>query len=215
MRVPSFINVLPVGSFMKRRDLLKFGLFGALAAAMGIGFLKIYKNHLGVRKITEYPAPILRKVSTPVEVINDKIISLSRQMISTLRYNSLIDFFTKAMLNRGLSAPQVGVPKRLIVCGLYGKIKVLINPKIVEKRGIYSGYETCLSLPSHGRKIINRPAYIKVKFKELDDTENILEAAKGYAALLTHEIDHLNGTLYIDYKDGESQKVVKNPVDLV
>jgi len=215
MRVPSFINVLSVDSFMKRRDLLKFGLFSVLAAAGGTGFLKLYKYNLGVRKITEYPAPILRKVSTPVEVINDKIISLSRQMISTLRYNSLIDFFTKAMLNRGLSAPQVGVPKRLIVCGLYGKIKVLINPKIVEKRGIYSGYETCLSLPSHGRKIINRPAYIKVKFKELDDTENILEAAKGYAALLTHEIDHLNGTLYIDYKDGESQKVVKNPVDLV
>jgi len=136
-------------------------------------------------------------------------------MISTLRYNSLIDFFTKAMLNRGLAAPQVGVPKRLIVCGLYGEIKVLINPEIVEKRGIYSGYETCLSLPSHDRKIISRPGLIKVKFRGLDDTENILEASKGYAALLTHEIDHLNGTLYIDYKDEEFRKVVKDPVDHV
>ncbi|MBW1822756.1 MAG: peptide deformylase [Deltaproteobacteria bacterium] len=175
---------------MKRRDLLKFGLLSVFAAAGGTGFLKLYKYNLGVRKITEYPAPILRKVSTPVEVIDDKIVSLSHQMISTLRYN---------LLNRGLSAPQVGVPKRLIVCGLYGEIKVLINPEIVEKRGAYYGYETCLSLPYHDRKIINRPGFVKVKFRGLDDTE--LEAAKGYAALLTHEIDHLNGTLFIDYKD--------------
>jgi len=186
---------------MKRRDLLKIGLFSVLAAAGGAGFLKLYKYNLGVRKITKYPAPILRKVSTPVEVIDEKIVSLSHQMISTLRYNSLIDFFTKPLLNKGLAAPQVGVPKRLIVCGLYGEIKVLINPEIVEKRGTYSGYETCLSLPYHDRKIINRPGFVKVKFKELDDTENVLAAAKGYAALLTHEIDHLNGTLYIDYKD--------------
>ncbi len=193
------VCLLPVCSFMKRRDLLKFGLFSALAAAGGAGFLKIYKYHLGVNEITEYPAPILRKVSTPVEVIDDEIVSLGHRMISTLRYNSLIDFFTKAMLNRGLAAPQVGVPKRLIVCGLYGGIKVLINPEIVEKRGVYSGYETCLSLPSHDRKMINRPGFIKVKFRGLDDTENVLKAAKGYAALLAHEIDHLNGILYIDH----------------
>ncbi|MBW2564635.1 MAG: peptide deformylase, partial [Deltaproteobacteria bacterium] len=51
------------------------------------------------------------------------------------------------------------------------------------------------------RKIINRPGCVKVKFRGLDDTESVLEAAKGYAAFLTHEIDHLNGTLFIDYKD--------------
>lgn len=209
------VCVLPVGYFMKRRDLLKFGLFSALAAAGGTGFLKIYKYRLGVKKITEYPAPILRNVSTPVEAIDDNIVSLSQQMISTLRYNSLIGFFTRAFLNRGLAAPQVGVPKRLIACALYGEIKVLINPEIVEKRGAYSGYETCLSLPSYDRKMINRPGFVKVKFRGLDQTENLLEASKGYAALLTHEIDHLNGTLYIDYKDKESQEEVKNPIDLV
>jgi peptide deformylase len=52
-------------------------------------------------------------------------------------------------------------------------------------------------------------------FRGLDDTKNVVEATNGYAALLAHEVDHLNGTLYIDYKNEESQKEVKNPNDLV
>ena len=184
---------------MKRRDLLKFGLYSALAAAGTTGFLKIYKHSTGVRRIFEYPVPILRQISSPVEIIDDKIISLCRQMISTLRYHSLIGFFSKAFLSKGLAAPQVGVPIRLIACGLYGKIKVLINPEIVEKRGIYSGYESCLSLPDNDRKIIYRPGFIRVSYRGLDNKENEMAAAREYAALLTHEIDHLNGTLFIDY----------------
>jgi len=187
------------GFFMKRRDLLKLGLYGALAAAGGTGFLKIYKHATGVRKIFEYPAPILRKISTPVEVIDGRIISLSHQMIATLRYYSLIGFFSRAFLGRGMAAPQVGIAKRLIVCGIYGEIKVLINPQVVEKRGAYSGYESCLSVPHHDRTIVNRPAFIKVRYRGLDNTQNELTAAKGYAALLAHEIDHLNGILYVDY----------------
>ena len=185
---------------MKRRDLLKLGLLSALATLGGTGFLKIYKHTTGVRKIFEYPSSILRKISTPVNAIDDKILSLSHQMISTLRYYSLTGFFSKAFLSRGLAASQVGVSKRLIVCGIYGEIKVLINPKIVEKRGIYSGYENCLALPHHDRKIINRPSFVKVSYTALDQTESELTAVREYAALLTHEVDHLNGTLYIDYQ---------------
>jgi peptide deformylase len=185
---------------MKRRDLLKLGLFTTLAAAGGAGFLKIYKHTSGVRRITKYPAPILRRISTPVEVVDDPIVSLSRQMIATLRYNSLVGFFSKAFMSRGLAAPQMGVSRRLIVCGIYGEIKVLINPEIVETNGAYAGYENCLSLPDHDRKIINRPGFIKVKYNGLDNTEKVLPAAKGYAALLAHEIDHLNGILYIDHQ---------------
>ena len=83
---------------MKRRDFLKFGLVSVLAAAGGSGFLKIYKRTTGVRKIFEYPDPILRKVSAPVNAIDDKIVALSRQMIATLRYYSLIGFFSKAFI---------------------------------------------------------------------------------------------------------------------
>ncbi|MBE9545512.1 MAG: peptide deformylase [Proteobacteria bacterium] len=185
---------------MKRRDLLKFGLFTSLAAAGGVGFLKIYKHTTGVREILEYPAPVLRRISMPVDVIDDPIVSLSQQMIATLRYNSLVGFFSKAFMSRGLAAPQMGVSRRLIVCGIYGEIKVLINPEIVETSGAYAGYENCLSLPDHERLIINRPGFIKVKYTGVDNRETILAAAKGYAALLAHEIDHLNGILYIDHQ---------------
>ena len=161
--------------------------------------MKIYRHTSGVRDIIGYPAPVLRMVAAPVDVIDDAIVSLSQQMIATLQYNSLVDFFSKAFMSRGLAAPQLGVARRLIVCGLYGGIKVLVNPKIVATGGAFSGYENCLSLPDHERLIINRPGFIKVHYKGLDNRETILEAAKGYAALLAHEIDHLNGVLYIDH----------------
>lgn len=184
---------------MKRRSLLKFGLYSVLAAAGSTGFLKIYKHCTGVRKIFEYPDPILRKISTPVDAIDDKILSLSHDMIATLRYRSLIGFFQEAFLSRGLAASQLGVSKRLIACGVNGEIKVLVNPEIIEKHGAFCGYENCLSLPNYDRKKINRPGFIKVRYRGLDNREYALPAAKGYAALLSHEIDHLNGTLYIDY----------------
>ena len=190
---------------MKRRDLLKLGLFTTLAAAGGAGFLKIYKHTTGAREILEYPAPVLRRVSKPVDIIDETIVSLSQQMMATLQYNSLVGFFSKAFMSRGLAAPQLGVSRRLIVCGIYGGIKVLVNPKIVETGGAFSGYENCLSLPDHERLIINRPGFIKVHYKGLDNRETILEAAKGYAALLAHEIDHLSGILYIDHQ-GKPEK---------
>ena len=72
--------------------------------------------------------------------------------------------------------------------------------EVVEKRGTYCGYESCLSLPDTERKRIKRPDFIKVKNKGLDNRENELTATNAYAALLTHEIDHLNGILFIDYE---------------
>jgi peptide deformylase len=185
---------------MNRRDLLKFGLHSAMATAGVTGFLKIYKHGTGVGKIMKYPNPILRKISSPVSIIDDKILSLSDRMISTLRYHSLIGFFSEAFLGRGLAAPQVGVSKRLVVCGLYGKIDILINPQIVEKQGAYSGYESCLSLPEKDRKMIKRPGFIRIRYMGIDSKENELTATKDYAALLAHEIDHLNGILYIDHE---------------
>ena len=185
---------------MKRRDLLKLGLFTTFAAAGCAVFLKIYKHASGTREILEYPAPVLRQMSTPVDVVDDAIVSLSQKMIATLRYNSLVGFFSKAFMSRGLAAPQLGVSRRLIVCGIYGEIKAFINPEIVATSGGFSGYENCLSLPDHDRQIVNRPGFIKVKYKGLDNRETTLAAAKGYAALLAHEIDHLNGILYIDHK---------------
>jgi peptide deformylase len=98
-----------------------------------------------------------------------------------------------------MAAPQLGVSKRMIACGIYGELKILINPVIIEKSGVFAGYENCLSLPDHERMIILRPDFVKVVYKGLDNREEVLTAAKGYAAILAHEIDHLNGILYIDH----------------
>jgi peptide deformylase len=197
---------------MKRRDLLKLGFFTVMAVTGGAAFLKIYKRSTGVRQIFEYPAPVLRQVAQPVEVIDDSILSLSRQMIATLRYQSLVGFFSKAFLSRGLAAPQLGISRRLIVCGIYGEIKVLINPEIVETRGAYVGYENCLSLPEHDRKIVNRPEFIRVKYRDLGSRQTSLTIARGYASLVAHEIDHLNGILYIDHQEKFDKAASKNGV---
>ena len=178
---------------------MKIAVFGALAAAGGSGILKIYKHAAGVAKIFEYPHPVLRGVSEPVKDIDAQILALSRQMIATLRYYSLTGFFTRAFLGRGMAAPQLGVAKRLIVCGLYGEIKVLVNPHVIESKGTYTSLENCLSVPTRKGAKLNRPGFIRVRYTGLDRQETALAAAGEYAALLAHEIDHLNGVLYIDH----------------
>ncbi len=178
---------------------MKIVIFGALAAVGGSGLLKIYKHAAGVGKILEFPHPDLRRLSEPITDIDGQILALSRQMITTLRYQSFIGFFSRAFLSRGLAAPQLGVAKRLIVCGIWGELKVLINPDIIETRGTYTGFENCLSVPSHGSLKLTRPGVVKLRYRGIDSKKNELTVAGEYAALLAHEIDHLNGILYIDH----------------
>ena len=194
---------------MKRRNLLKLGLFTTLAAAGGAGFLKIYKHTSGAGEILQYPHPVLRRIAAPVNVIDNSIVSLSRQMIATLQYHSLIGFFSRAFMSRGLAAPQLGVSRRLIACGIYGQIRVLVNPEIVESGGAFSGYENCLSLPDQEQLIIKRPGLVKVKYRRLDNREDLLVAEKSYAALLAHELDHLNGVLYIDHQQEAANTAIR------
>lgn len=184
---------------MNRRTLLKFGLYGTIAAAGGAGLLKIYKHAAGAADIIEYPDPILRATAAPVEQIDAEIISLSEKLIATVQYYSLTGFFSKAMLGRGLSAPQLGISKCVLVCGILGRIRVLINPQLIKQQGTYSGYESCLSLPDHDPRQVRRPGFVELSYTDLDGHKNKIEAGGEYAAVLAHEIDHLNGKLYIDY----------------
>jgi peptide deformylase len=167
---------------------------GGLGIATG---LKYYRRS-NILNIVEHPNPLLRMVSRPIERIDDKLITLSHLMIATLRYEALFEFFSRASLYKGLAAPQVGHSIRMIVCGLYGEIVVLINPEIIEKKGTYTSKEFCLSLPGQETRIIQRPNLVKVKYTRLDRSETILTAQGSAAALLAHEIDHLDGILYID-----------------
>lgn len=181
-----------------RRTFIKL-CSGALLGGLGIATVLKYYRRSNLLNIMEHPNPLLRMVSRPIGRIDDKLIRLSELMISTLRYEALFEFFFRASLYKGLAAPQVGRSIRMIVCGLYGEISVLINPEIIERKGTYASKEFCLSLPGRQTRIIQRPNLVKVKYTKLDNSGTILTAQGSAAALLAHEIDHLDGVLYIDY----------------
>lgn len=182
-----------------RRKFLKLAISGLIGTTGIFSLLKIYKPTDHILDIVEYPNSILRGVSETIDFIDDSIIGLGNSLISILRYKAPFEFLLKGSLYKGLAAPQVGIQKRLIACGLHGEIKILINPEILEKRGTYSNSEYCLSLPRHHRKTVKRSQYVRLKYRNLENTEKILVAKNSSAALLEHEIDHLDGVLYIDY----------------
>jgi len=177
-------------------------IFGAHVAVIIIGitaFLGFYKNNNNVLRIVEYPHPALREISEPIDHIDNHIVSLSNAMVATLHYRTMVDFFVDRSTPRGLAAPQVGIAKRLIVCGLNGKIKVMVNPEILEREGTFLTHDDCMSVLKGDNKILKRSAYLKVGYKDLSSIERTLTARNHDAALLEHEIDHLNGVLNIDY----------------
>jgi peptide deformylase len=185
-------------TLLDRRKFLKLAMAG-LIGGMGIyALLNDYRKN-NILNIVEYPDPALRKVSKPIGRIDNAVISLANAMIDTLRFKAPFEFFLHGSLYKGLSAPQIGVQKRLIVCGLYGEARAMVNPKILEKKGFYDSEEYCMSLPQHRHQTVKRSNNVKVGYRGLDNRAHILDARGSSAALLEHEIDHLNGVLYIDY----------------
>lgn len=185
-------------SLWDRRKLIKLVIAGLISGTGIFALLNQYRKN-NVLDIRLYPDPVLRKISVPIHKIDETVISTSKAMIDTLRFKAPFEFFSRASLYKGLSAPQIGINKRLMVCGLYGEVRVIINPEIMEKKGSYDSKEYCMSLPRHPHQTINRSSYVKIRYKGLDDRETTLDARGSSAALLEHEIDHLNGVLYIDY----------------
>ena len=184
---------------LNKRDFLIFGLHVVVITLGIVALLGFYRKNNNVLRIIEHPDPILREISNPIGHIDNHIIKLTNDITATMRYRAIIDFFIKRSMPRGLAAPQVGVSERLVVCGLNGEIKVMINPEILERKGVFLSYDDCLSVRKNDNKIIKRSAYIKLKYKGLDNKERILTARNRDAALLEHEIDHLNGVLNLDY----------------
>lgn len=144
---------------------------------------------MAIRNIREDGDEILRKKSRKVEVIDEKIKTLVDDMLETMyKYNGV-----------GLAAPQVGILKRVVVIDLYdnnGPI-VLINPEIVKEKGEQEVEEGCLSFPNQFAKII-RPAEVTVKYQDIDGNEIKLKAKELLAQAISHEVDHLEGILFVD-----------------
>lgn len=150
------------------------------------------------RRILELPDPLLREVADPVPTVTPEIEALVADMFATMHAN----------LGLGLAAPQVGEPLRLVVIELPPNEKdpqagvpyVLINPELRRMGDRESMTEGCLSLPGF-KAMVERARTATVTYTGLDGRSARLEAQGLLAQALQHEIDHLNGVLFIDHLD--------------
>ena len=149
---------------------------------------------MAIKKILVEPNKLLRKVSQPVKEVNKDVQNIMDNMLETMYSANGI----------GLAAIQIGVPKNLIVIDLLTKEKkkdplFFVNPKIIKKSSKMSKYdEGCLSIPNLFAEI-QRPSECEVEYLDYQGKKKILKANGLLATCIQHEIDHLNGILFIDY----------------
>jgi peptide deformylase len=149
---------------------------------------------MSIKPLIILPDPVLRQVSQPVERFDDSLRRLAGDMLETMYDAPGI----------GLAAIQVGEPLRMLVIDLAKEGEqpapyVFINPEIVEssdERSIYE--EGCLSIPDYYAEV-ERPASVRVKYLDRDGNAQEIAADGLMATCLQHEIDHLNGVLFIDH----------------
>lgn len=144
---------------------------------------------MAIRNIRLEKDEILKKKSREVEVIDDKIQTLIDDMIETMyKYNGV-----------GLSAVQVGVLKRVVVIDIDDDtgVKILINPKITKAKGEHEVEEGCLSFPNQYAKLI-RPKEVTVEALDRSGKKIVIKAKDLLAQAVAHELDHLDGVVFID-----------------
>jgi peptide deformylase len=154
-------------------------------------------------KISRYGSDVLRKVAEPIEEITDEIRQLARDMLEKMYDSDGV----------GIAAPQIGVSKRIIIVDVdpYDPSKnpiALINPEIVDRQGQESAEEGCLSVPDI-RGEVKRAERVTVEGLDLDGKKLRIEATELLARALQHEIDHLNGVLFIDHLSRLKHRLIK------
>jgi peptide deformylase len=147
---------------------------------------------MALRPIVKWGDPVLHAPSAPVKEIDGTISALVGDMVETMY----------AAPGIGLAAPQVGVPLRVIVIDLSvgeekGQLLTLINPEYVERTGEQRHEEGCLSVPGFGGSPV-RPARVVVKGLDLEGREQVYAATDLLARAFCHEIDHIDGLLFVD-----------------
>jgi peptide deformylase len=130
---------------------------------------------------------ILRKQSREIKNINERIKILADDMIETMKENDGI----------GLAAPQVGILKRIIVVDIGQGPLVMVNPDILEKDGEQIINEGCLSVPNKNGNV-KRPEKLKVTYTDLEGDKHTIKTEGLLSVVISHEVDHLNGVLFID-----------------
>jgi peptide deformylase len=144
---------------------------------------------MAVIPIRTLPNPVLRRKARRVNSIDGSIQKLIDDMIDTMRVASGV----------GLAAPQIGVSLRIAVIEIPGEeVITLVNPEIIKRQGERVVQEACLSVPGYQGEI-KRSVVVKVKARDRQGKEIRLKGEELLAQALEHELDHLNGTLYIDH----------------
>ena len=149
---------------------------------------------MAIRPILVIPDPRLRAVADPIEAVDDDVRALARDMLDTMYDAPGI----------GLAAPQIGVMKRIVVMDLAKEGEepapmVMINPEILKvSEETQVTEEGCLSIPELYYEV-ERPAEVTVRYTDLDGKTVEVDAKERLAVCVQHEIDHLDGVLYIDY----------------
>ena len=149
---------------------------------------------MSIKPLIILPDPVLRQASRPVERVDEQLRGFARDMLDTMYDAPGI----------GLAAIQVGEPIRMLVIDLAKEDEpkapqIFINPEVLHQSEIRSVYEEgCLSIPDYYAEV-ERPAGVRVKFLDADGKEQEIAAEGLLATCLQHEIDHLNGVLFIDH----------------
>jgi len=157
-----------------------------------------------IYRIRIYGDPVLHEKALPIEEITEEDYQIAKRMLATMYSNPI---------GIGLAATQVGILRRLIVIDIDRDDPdnapiVLINPEILEQEGESIIEEGCLSIPELKAEV-KRPEKVIASARTLDDEEIVIEDESLLARVLQHEIDHLNGILFIDHLSRKKQKRLK------
>ena len=147
---------------------------------------------MAIREIRTMGDEVLTKKCKEVTAMTPRTMFLIEDMIDTMYEANGV----------GLAAPQVGILKRIVVIDVGEGPMVLINPEILEASGEQTGSEGCLSVPGKAGEV-TRPNYVKIKALNEEMEEVIYEGTELLARAFCHEIDHLDGHLYVEKVEGE------------
>ncbi|MBO4980344.1 MAG: peptide deformylase [Lachnospiraceae bacterium] len=152
---------------------------------------------MAIRNIREYGDEVLTKKCKEVTEMTPRVRDLIEDMLETMYEANGV----------GLAAPQVGILKRIVVIDVTGEDPhILINPRIVEMSGEQTGQEGCLSVPGKSG-IVTRPNYVKAVAMDVNMKPIELEGTELLARAICHELDHLDGHLYVEKVEGGLQDV--------
>lgn len=152
---------------------------------------------MALRQIRTVGDPVLTKTCKEIKEITPKILELADDMLETMYEANGV----------GLAAPQVGILKRMVVIDIGDGPILMINPEIIETSGTQTGDEGCLSLPGKAGTV-TRPNYVKARVFNEDGDEYEIEGTELLARAICHELDHLDGHMYMEKVEGELHDVV-------